>query len=131
MNMIVMGRLQAAHDPYSFYYMHPFSFPSVFDNPYALRPVAPPQLPTRQAIQPAQPALPQAGDPVDDLLALAWNAAIKAREPQWEKDSPGSLAIYKLSDGLASSPNITAEVRKWLNVVKALTALYGLDKSGH
>jgi hypothetical protein len=88
-------------------------------------------VPRVQTPQPAQPAQQQAVDLLGDFLVLAWNVVIKVREPQWKKDSPRSLAIYKWSDELASLPSITAEGKKWLNVVKGVTFLYGLDQSDH
>jgi hypothetical protein len=66
---------------------------------------------------------------VRDVFALALDIGLKAWEPEWKKSSPGSLLMYKLSEGLAKSPSLTSEDRALLNLIKFGTILYGLDKS--
>jgi hypothetical protein len=103
--------------------------PSAFNNPFALRPAVTSRPVARRPAQASQVTPRQEDDPVRAFLALAWKEVIQAREPQWKKDSPGSLLLYKLFDEAAKSSRVTAEQGKWLNVMRALTFLYGLDQS--
>jgi hypothetical protein len=66
---------------------------------------------------------------VRDIFALALDIGLKVWEPKWKKSSPGSLLVYKLSEGLAKSPSLTTENRNLLNLIKFGAILYGLDKS--
>jgi hypothetical protein len=76
-----------------------------------------------------QPAQEEVGDIIRELFALAWEAGLKTWEPEWEKVSPGSLLIYKLSDKLAASPSMSQEARELMNLIKGGAFLYGLNKS--
>src|SRR3982751_6253348 len=83
---------------------------------------------TPQVIQSIKPAQQQTDDLIRDIFALAWDIGLKVWEPKWKKSSPGSLLVYKLSEGLAKSPSITLEAKGWLNLIKFGAVLYGLDK---
>jgi hypothetical protein len=76
-----------------------------------------------------QPAQEQTSDDTYELFAVAWQVVLKVLEPELEKASPGSFLVYKVSDKLAASPSLTPDGRKFMNLIKVLAFLHGLDKS--